>query len=124
MILKDDDRPIRIRPRKPPVARSEGAAWVGGYRLLMHYARASRNFVRDAGAQRASGLSRPNNHRCAVRVTIVRAVNGEPTGAIWPARARLMPRQSRRGLTMIWTASTLSANSNAGNRQGTSESGR
>jgi hypothetical protein len=90
MILNDDDRPIRIRPRKPPVAPSEGAAWAGGYRLLMHYARASRNFVRDAGAQRARGPSRPHNQRCAVRVTYL---NNRTRGQ-WRAHGRYLARES------------------------------
>lgn len=59
MILNDDERPIRIRPRKPPVERREGAAWAGGYRLLKHYARASRIVDRNAGTQRATGLRVP-----------------------------------------------------------------
>jgi hypothetical protein len=58
MILNDDDRPIRIRPRKPPVARSEGAAWSGGYRLLMHYARVETSFAMPAHNARV-GLAVP-----------------------------------------------------------------
>src|ERR1700733_14737557 len=90
MILNDDDRPIRIRPRKPPVARREGAAWASGYRLLMHYARGSRKSGRNAGAQRATGAGRPNSQRCAVRVTYL---NNRTRGQ-WRAHGRYLARES------------------------------
>jgi type IV secretory pathway VirD2 relaxase len=90
MILNDDDRPIRLRPRKPPMARREGAAWASGYRLLMHYARGSRMAGRNAGAQRATGASRPHNQRCAVRVTYL---NNRTRGQ-WRAHGRYLARES------------------------------
>jgi hypothetical protein len=90
MILNDDDRPIRIHPRKPPVARREGAAWAGGYRLLMHYARGSRKFVRNAGAQRATGPCRPYSQRCAVRVTYL----NNPMRGQWRAHGSYLARES------------------------------
>ena len=71
MILNDDDRPIQIRPRKPPVARREGAAWASGYRLLMHYARGSRKADRNAGAQRATGAGRPNSRPLRQGSTVI-----------------------------------------------------
>jgi hypothetical protein len=90
MILNDDDRPTRIRPRKPPVARREGAAWAGGYRLLMHYARASRKFVSNAGAESGTGAKRPHGQRCAVRVTYL---NNRTRGQ-WRAHGRYLARES------------------------------
>jgi type IV secretory pathway VirD2 relaxase len=90
MILSDDDRPVRIRPRKPRMARRESAAWAAGYRLLMHYARSSRRFVRNAGAQRATGASRPHSQRCAVRVTYL---NNRTRGQ-WRAHGRYLSRES------------------------------
>jgi hypothetical protein len=90
MILNDDDRPIRLRPRKPLVARREGAAWVEGYRLLMHYARSSRKFIRNAGAQRAAGAKSPYGQRCAVRVTYL---NNRTRGQ-WRAHGRYLARDS------------------------------
>src|ERR1700689_1000600 len=90
MILNDDDRPIRIRPRKPLVARREGAAWASGYRLLMHYARGSRKAGGNAGAQRATGASRPHNQRGAVRVTYL---NNRTRGQ-WRAYGRYLARES------------------------------
>jgi hypothetical protein len=89
MILNDDDRPIRIRPRKPPVARREGEAWAGGYRLLMHYARPSRKFIRNAGG-RATGAERSHNQRCAVRVTYL----CNRTRGQWRAHGRYLARES------------------------------
>jgi hypothetical protein len=37
-VSEDDERPVRLRPRKPTAARgrSEGIAWATGYKLLMH----------------------------------------------------------------------------------------
>jgi len=90
MILNDDDRPIRIRPRKPPVARREGTAWAGGYRLLMHYARTSRKAGRNAGAQRATGAGRPHSQRCAVRVTYLQQPHAR---AMESPRALSCPRE-------------------------------
>lgn len=121
MILNDDDRPLRVRPRKPPVARREGAAWVGSYRLLMHYARSGRKFIRNAGG-RAIGAERPHNQRCAVRVTYLNnrtRGHGKPMGAIWHERVQLTPRLVGLGSTVSWMASMLSANSNAGSHQKT-----
>jgi hypothetical protein len=89
MILNDDDRPIRIRPRKPTVARREGAAWAGGYRLLMQYARASRKFVSNPGAQGATGARRSHNQRCAVRVTYLT----NKTRGQWRAHGRYLARE-------------------------------
>ena len=90
MILNDDDRPIRIRPRKPRVARREGAAWASGYRLLMHYARGSRKVGRNAGVQRATGASRSHSQRCAVRVTYI----DNRTRGQWRAHGRYLARES------------------------------
>jgi hypothetical protein len=90
MILNDDDRPFRIRPRKPPVTRRESAAWAGGYRLLMHYARASRKVRHNPGAQGAIGTSRPRSQRCAVRVTYI---NNRTRGQ-WRAHGRYLARES------------------------------
>src|SRR5580693_9027599 len=90
MILTNDDRPIRIRPRKPPAERREGAAWAAGYRLLMHFARASRKVVRNAGTQRGIGASRPHSQRCAVRVTYL---NNRTRGQ-WRAHGCYLARES------------------------------
>ena len=91
MILSDNDRPIRIRPRKPPAARREGAWWSGAYRLLMHYARASRKLQRASGG--LSGKARhvrPHIQRCAVRVTYL----SNRTRGQWRAHGRYLARES------------------------------
>ena len=88
MILSDDDRPIRIRPRKPPVVRREGASWSGAYRLLMHYARASRKL--RGGASGKAGPVRPHIQRCAVRMTYL----SNRTRGQWRAHGRYLVRES------------------------------
>jgi type IV secretory pathway VirD2 relaxase len=91
MILSDDDRPIRVRPRRPPAARHEGAAWAGAYKLLMHYARGSRKASRVAGgAPRTGGPSRPYRQRCAVRATYL----SNRTRGQWRAHGRYLARES------------------------------
>lgn len=91
MPRKDDEREFRLRPRKPPKGRSEGAAWAAGFKLLIHHARASRIAVRRRS--RSFGISRPSrphNQRCAVRVMYSRnTVRGQ-----WRAHGRYVVRES------------------------------
>lgn len=93
MILSDDDRPIRIRPHKPRVARREDAAWAGAYRLLMHYARGSRKAALSSGILRTVRTGRPHCQRCAVRVTYL---NNRTRGQ-WKAHGRYLARESANG---------------------------
>ncbi len=90
MARTDDEREIRLRPPKPRLRRNEGAAWSSGFRLLMHYARTSRN----AGNRTAAGgktRSTPAYHqRCAVRVTYL---NNRTRGQ-WKAHGRYLARES------------------------------
>jgi hypothetical protein len=91
MILSDDDRPIRIRPRRPRVARHEAGTWAGAYRLLMHYARAGREVGRVAGdAARTSIRLRAHSQRCAVRVTYL----NNWTRGQWRAHGHYLARES------------------------------
>lgn len=91
MILSDDDRLIQIRPRKPPVVRREGASWSGAYRLLMHYARASRKLHRAGGGELGKGdPARPHVQCCAVRVTYL----SNRTGGQWRTHGRYLVRES------------------------------
>jgi relaxase-like protein len=90
MILSDDDRPIRIRPRKPTLARREGASWSGAYRLLMHYARASRKLRGAGGSSGKAAPVRPHIQRCAVRVTYL----SNRTRGQWRAHGRYLVRES------------------------------
>ena len=89
MILRDDDRPIRIRPRKPPVARREDAAWAGAYRLVMHYSRGMRKLT-NGRRTRGNAGSKPRRQRCAVRVTYL---NNRTRGQ-WKAHGRYLARES------------------------------
>jgi type IV secretory pathway VirD2 relaxase len=90
MILGDDDRPIRIRPRKPRVTRREGTAWANGYRLLMHYVRGSRKMGPRAAGLSLAGPGRPRSQRCAVRVTYL----SNRTRGQWRAHGRYLSRES------------------------------
>jgi type IV secretory pathway VirD2 relaxase len=92
MILHDDDRPIRIRPRKPPVAQGEAGARAGAYRLVMHYARGMRKLGEVSGTG-GSGGSKSYHQRCAVRVTYL---NNRTRGQ-WKAHGRYLARESAAG---------------------------
>src|ERR1700733_13304694 len=85
----DDDREFRLRPPKPRVTRNEGAAWSNGFKLLMQYARSSRNAGnRGAGGKGKAG--RPYHQRCAVRVTYLKnRVRGQ-----WKAHGRYLARET------------------------------
>jgi len=89
MVLRDDDRPIRLRPRAPRIARREGAAWAGAYRLLMHYASGMRKV---STGPHTGGFSRrkPYQQRCAVRVTYL----NNRTHGQWKAHGRYLARES------------------------------
>jgi type IV secretory pathway VirD2 relaxase len=92
MILSDDDRPIRIRPRKARVPRHEAVAWTSGFRLLMHYARNHRKMSRGTGAAARPQAGHPRSQRCAVRVTYL---NNRTRGQ-WKAHGRYLARESAR----------------------------
>jgi type IV secretory pathway VirD2 relaxase len=89
MILRDDDGPIRIRPRKPRVVQGDGTAGTGAYRLVMHYVRGMRKLGSVRGTGRAAG-SKPYQQRCAVRVT---CLNNRRHGQ-WKAHGRYLARES------------------------------
>jgi type IV secretory pathway VirD2 relaxase len=90
MSRKDDERPVRLRPRKPTVARgrNEGTAWAIGYKLLMHYARMSRKSSR--GRTGPHQTPRPYLQRCAVRITYTK----NTTRGVWKAHGRYIARES------------------------------
>lgn len=89
MILRDDDRPIRLHPGKPPVARRQDAAWAGAYRLVMHYARGMRKGGKTTGSGHV-GATKPYRQRCAVRITYL---NNRARGQ-WKAHGRYLARES------------------------------
>lgn len=91
---KGDEKEFRLRPRKPPIPRSERGpgVWAMAFKTIAHYARASSsakrsNGFRGAGTQRAAI---PRTQRCAIRVTYSRnAVRGQ-----WRAHGRYIARES------------------------------
>jgi len=90
MARTDDEREIRLRPPKPRVRRNEGAAWSSGFRLLMHYARTSRNAGNRAAAGGKTRSTPAYHQRCAVRVTYL---NNRTRGQ-WKAHGRYLARES------------------------------
>jgi type IV secretory pathway VirD2 relaxase len=90
MARTDDEREIRLRPPKPRVPRNEGAAWSSGFRLLMHYARTSRNAGNRAAAGGKTRGASSYHQRCAVRVTYL---NNKTRGQ-WKAHGRYLARES------------------------------
>src|SRR3984957_18551838 len=90
MARTDDEREIRLRPPKPRVRRNEGAAWSSGFRLLMHYARTSRNAGNRAAAGGKTRGACSYHQRCAVRVTYL---NNRKRGQ-WKAHGRYLARES------------------------------
>jgi hypothetical protein len=89
MILRDDDRPVRIRPGKPRVPRRESSAWAGAYRLVVHFARGMRKLGKGRRAEGGS-RSKPRQQRCAVRVTYL---NNRTRGQ-WKAHGRYLARET------------------------------
>ena len=89
MARTDDEREIRLRPPKPRVRRSESAAWSSGFRLLMHYARTSRNAGNRATAGGKTRGASSYHQRCAVRVTYL---NNKTRGQ-WKAHGRYLARE-------------------------------
>jgi type IV secretory pathway VirD2 relaxase len=88
MARKNNDREFRLRPTKPRVRR-EGAAWATGFKLLVHYARASRIAPRHGSGSRSIAV-RAHNQRCAVRVVYSR----NDTKGKWRAHGRYLARES------------------------------
>ena len=87
----DDDREIRLRPRKPPLSGKQSKhGWSTLYKKVMRYARMTRKLrsrSRKTGVSRGSRLF---SQRCAVRVTYSRnAVKGQ-----WKAHGRYVARES------------------------------
>lgn len=90
MARTDEDREIRLRPRKPRISENEGAAWSNGFKLLMRCARSSRNKSNRANADGKKSGARSYNQRCAVRVTYLKnRVRGQ-----WKAHGRYLARES------------------------------
>lgn len=90
MARTDDERDVRLRPRKPRVRRNEAAAWSSGFRLLMHFARTSRKATNRAATGGKKRQTPACHQRCVVRVTYL---NNRTRGA-WKAHGRYLARES------------------------------
>jgi hypothetical protein len=90
-MLTDQEKPFRLRPRKPPGTkqRNEVGAWSVLFKAVMRQARMSRN--RRRGSTGGAAKSTPLYHqRCAVRITYTRnAIKGQ-----WAAHGRYIARES------------------------------
>jgi type IV secretory pathway VirD2 relaxase len=90
MAETEEERELRLRPRKPRLSGSGRAGWSSGFRLLMHYARSTtKNGIRRAHAGEGKTV-RPYHQRCAVRVTYL---NNQIRGQ-WKAHGRYLARES------------------------------
>src|SRR5687767_12672637 len=88
-----DEREFRLRPRKPPVPKSqqEPRVWAVAFKRIMHYARMSRQAKQSKtkAAPPKTGVQ-ARFQRCAVRVTYTRnATRGQ-----WGAHGRYLARES------------------------------
>lgn len=84
------EREFRLRPRKARLGRSECVPWPSGFRVLMHYARAtSKSGIRRTYAGKGR-TGRPYHQRCAVRVTYL----NNKTHGQWKAHGRYLARES------------------------------
>jgi hypothetical protein len=87
-VRNDDEREIRLRPRKPPIPKTgdRNATWSMLFKGVMLHARMTRK-ARSRASRETSALNRgagPYHQRCAVRVTFSRSkVRGQ-----WRAHGR------------------------------------
>ena len=89
MARTDDEREFRLRPSKPHVTRNEGASWSNAFKLVMHYARSSRNSRNRAPGGKEKSF-RPYYQRCAIRVSYSKnKIRGQ-----WKAHGRYLARES------------------------------
>src|SRR5271154_5336195 len=86
-MANDEERELRLRPRKP-VARGERRVLATAYKIIMHHARMSG--VRKRRSSAGSKRSRPYFQRCAVRVTYSKNANSGQ----WRAHGRYLVRES------------------------------
>jgi type IV secretory pathway VirD2 relaxase len=102
----DDERPFRLRPRRPRYGRDESRVWARGFQQLMHLVRMTTKPValrlgRGSRNYRNSGLQTSrHNQRCAVRLTYTR----NKTRGLWGAHGRYIVRDSATALRPDGTA--------------------
>jgi len=88
----NDEREFRLRPRRPPIPRSqkEPRVWAAAFKRIMHYARMSRQTKQSEAKRAPRSARRAHFQRCAIRVTYTR--NG--TRGQWAAHGRYLARES------------------------------
>jgi type IV secretory pathway VirD2 relaxase len=90
-MLTDEEKPFRLRPRKPLRTRSENqiGSWSVLYKAVMRHARMSHN-RRGLSGGHVGKASQRHFQRCAIRATYTRnAVKGQ-----WKAHGRYLARES------------------------------
>lgn len=95
----DDERPFRLRPRRPRQGRDESKVWARGFQQLMHLVRMTAKPLairlgRGSRNHRAGFQNPRHNQRCAVRVTYTR----NKTRGQWAAHGRYIVRDSATAL--------------------------
>jgi type IV secretory pathway VirD2 relaxase len=88
----NDEREIRLRPRKPPVPKgqNEPRVWAFAFKRILHYAHMSRQGKGTRTKAAARTGIQAHFQRCAVRVTYTRnATRGQ-----WGAHGRYLARES------------------------------
>src|SRR6266849_5468998 len=96
----DDERPFRLRPRRPRQVPGESKIWARGFQQLMHLVRMTTKplaarFGRGSRNYRTGGSQTPrHNQRCAVRLTYTR----NKTRGQWAAHGRYIVRDSATAL--------------------------
>ena len=94
-----DERPFRLRPRRPRSGRDEAKVWARGFQQLMRLARmTAKPLAARLGGSPTGQRSFPpparHNQRCAVRLTYV----GKKTRGQWAAHGRYLVRDSATAL--------------------------
>ena len=102
----DDERPFRLRPRRPLKVRDEAKVWARGFQQLMHLVRMTTKPLaarlgKGSRNYRMGGIQAPrHNQRCAVRLAYTRnKIRGQ-----WAAHGRYIVRDSATALRPDGTA--------------------
>jgi hypothetical protein len=102
----NEERPFRLRPRKPRHLRDESKIWGRGFQQLMHLVRMTTKPLAarlEKGTRRygTEGFRSPRHHqRCAVRVSYTR----NKTRGQWAAHGRYIVRESATAVRRDGTA--------------------
>jgi Protein of unknown function (DUF3363) len=93
-----DERPFRLRPRRPRPGRDEAKVWARGFQQLMRLARmTAKPLAARLGGSSTGNRSLPParpHQRCAVRLTYA----GKKTRGQWAAHGRYLVRDSATAL--------------------------